>query len=152
MQEIRRWWAREIDWMAAKHQVPAHVVAAVIKAESDGKADAFRYEPGFYQRYLAHLPEYADANPRRVAASYGLMQVMYTTAVEVGYIGPPEGLFLPLESIEYGCRYLAQLLRWADGDVARAIAAYNGGRGNWQGERAQDYAARVLRFMGEQHV
>ncbi|MGE0464594.1 MAG: transglycosylase SLT domain-containing protein [Vicinamibacterales bacterium] len=63
-------------------------------------------------------------------ASWGLMQVMGAVAREFGFADPylPK-LTVPEVGLEYGCRVLAERLRWAGGDVRAAVAAYNGGKG-----------------------
>lgn len=138
------------------------LVAAIVWAESRGQADAFRFEPKFWSRYLAKLPQYKDQIPRRVSSSYGLMQIMYTTAVEQGFHGEPERLFLPKENLHWGCRYLRGLVQWADrftevppnDRLLAVLASYNGGRGgNTPGTSLRPvnraYALRVLAIQGE---
>lgn len=112
--------------------------------ESSGRADAFRFEPAFWAKYLAGKPEYLNEEPRRVASSYGLMQVMYSTAREHGYSGDPELLFNIPINLEIGCTVLAALWAWAGGDKRKALAAYNGGQGNWRAQAPQRYAEDVL--------
>lgn len=111
------------------------------------RADAFRFEPGFYDRYLKGKPSWQGKIPRRIAASYGLMQIMYTTAVSFGFKGEPELLFVPENSLFWGSTYLKHLLRWSGGDEHRACAAYNGGQGNWQAPDPQAYADDVLSIL-----
>jgi soluble lytic murein transglycosylase-like protein len=134
----------EIELAASEHGLNADLVEAVVLTESSGRADAFRYEPDFYRRYLQGKPEWVGKNPRRVASSYGLMQVMFTTAQQYGFNFEPELLFLPYRNLDYGCRHLAALLQWSRGNVRQALAAYNGGKGNWKAQQPQDYAAKVL--------
>jgi soluble lytic murein transglycosylase-like protein len=116
-----------------------------------GKTHAYRYEPGFWLRYMAKNPKWDGANPERVSASYGLMQVMFPTALEHGYPDdPPEYLFVPTIGIEYGCRVLAGLLKWSHWDLNSALAAYNGGKaGNPPGGplRNQVYVDKVLAWL-----
>ncbi len=131
----------EIAAAAAKHGLDPDLVAAVVDQESNGWASAYRYEPDFFDRYLKNNPLYADRNPREVSASYGLMQIMYPTAVDAGFSGQPWELFAPTVNLEWGCRVLSGLMRWArslytglsseaSGVVTRsALAAYNGGKG-----------------------
>lgn len=119
-----------IEELAKRHELDPLVVEAIVWQESGGRTHAYRFENGFWLRYLAHNPEYQDKNPDRVSASYGLMQVMYTTAVECGFRGEPELLFVPRIGLQCGCEYLARLLKWANGDQRKAFAAYNGGKGN----------------------
>jgi soluble lytic murein transglycosylase-like protein len=135
-----------IERVATGYALDPNLVEAVVIAESSGYTDAFRFEPDFYRRYLAAKPEYANQNPRRVSSSYGLMQVMYTTAQQHGYSGLPEGLFVPDVGLRYGCIHLVKMLTWADGEVRKALAAYNGGQGNWKATYPQQYASRVLKL------
>jgi soluble lytic murein transglycosylase-like protein len=102
----------------------------------------YRYEPGFWSRYLAGLPEYAppssdpvaaEVHRRRVSASYGICQVMYSTARWHGFAGRPEELLDPALSAWYGAMHLRlKLDRPTDGaavgDLGPALAAYNTGR------------------------
>lgn len=136
----------EVHAIASRHGLDPDLVHAVCLVESSGRTDAFRYESGFWLKYLAGKPEYDGAIPRRVSSSYGLMQCMYTTALQFGYPkgDPPEYLFVPVIGIEYGCRTLAHYLKWAKGDVRKALACYNGGPGNWQAAAPQQYADKAL--------
>lgn len=137
---------KEIRVTAGKEQVDPVLVAAIVEAESAGRCDAFRHEPGFWRRYCQRNPLYSQDNPRRVASSYGLMQVMYPTAREHGFPGPPELLFVPEIGLQWGCRHLKSLLDWAAGDTWKAVAAYNGGQGNWTADAPQAYARKVERL------
>jgi soluble lytic murein transglycosylase-like protein len=88
------------------------LIAATIGTESSGDPDAFRWE-GVTWGY-----------------SYGLMQILYPTAQQMGYEGNPQGLFDPDTNIEYGARYLRhQRTRYKT--LAEAIAAYNAGTATW---------------------
>jgi len=49
-----------------------------------------------------------------------------------------------VKSIRGATYLLASYLEWADGDVLKALAAYNAGKGNWRA--GLDYAAKVLRI------
>lgn len=135
-----------IERSAADQHLDPNLVEAIVIAESNGCTDAFRHEPDFYRRYLAGKPEWAGQNPRRISSSYGLMQVMFPTAKQYGFGELPELLFLPDVGLKYGCLHLKKLLGWANGDVRKALAAYNGGAGNWNGTDPQRYAARVSKL------
>lgn len=139
-------YSRLIAICATRKQLDPLLVEALVIVESSGHADAFRYEPAFYARYLRGRPEWAGAIPRRVSSSYGLMQIMYPVAKELGFTEEPEMLFLPGVNLTWGCLHLSQLLAWADGDYARACAAYNGGKGGNAKPpfRNQGYATKVL--------
>jgi soluble lytic murein transglycosylase-like protein len=128
---------------ANKYELDPQLVEAVVLQESAGKADAFRQEPAFWSRYCARDPRFADEEPRRIASSYGLMQVMYTTALDHGYAGAPEGLFDIPTNLDIGCRILAKLKRrFTTPDLY--LAAYNGGPGGVTLPQPQQYAATVL--------
>lgn len=135
-----------IESVAGGHGLDPSLVEAIVIAESSGHTDAFRFEPGFYRRYLEGKPEFAGQNPRRVSSSYGLMQVMYTTAQQYGFKDNPEALFVPMTGLQYGCLHLRRLLAWSGGDERKAAAAYNGGQGNWMGTDPQRYASKVMKL------
>ena len=139
----------EIEAAASRFGLESWLVEAVVEAESARKTHAYRYEPRFWAKYLAKTPEWSQANPERVSASYGLMQIMYTTAREVGFTGTaPEYLFVPEIGLEFGCRKLRSLLDWSKGRVPQALAAYNGGKvaNTVAPYRNQPYVDRVLSF------
>jgi soluble lytic murein transglycosylase-like protein len=131
----------EISAVATEFGLEPALVAAIVWQESSFCADAFRFEPDFWNRYLKKNPKYLHLNPRRVSASYGLMQIMYPLVHEDKLADkdalPPEHLFDPAKNLITGCRHLRLLLGWAlsktaqDTDLAlrAALASYNGGRG-----------------------
>lgn len=139
------------------------LVEAIVVKESSGNTDAFRFERLFWNRLLKPKAEWALKNPRRVASSYGLMQIMYPVALERGYPPhlPPEGLFVPEMGLEYGCRHLRFLLDWASKGwpqidpakrVEACLASYNGGRGgNAPGTLLRNgvYARDVLKLYAQ---
>lgn len=144
-------WVRYVEECARKRKLDADLVMAIIEQESGGAKPtqelAFRHEPGFWRRYLRANPLYRDADPLRVSSSYGLMQIMYTTAVEMGFTGEPEELVSPRVNIDWGTAYFASCLRWANGNVEKALSAYNGGRGTAAGPGPwpnQGYVDKVL--------
>ncbi len=118
---------------ARRHGLDPLMVAAVIEIES-------RFDP------LAVSS----------AGAYGLMQLMPPTAQEL-FTGRKAALktahlFNPVLNIELGTAYLAQLLRRFDGDLHRALIAYNAGpsvaralvRGSKSHRRLQAYPRAVL--------
>jgi soluble lytic murein transglycosylase-like protein len=135
-----------VEATAGGHGLDPNLVEAIVIAESSGHTDAFRFEPGFYRRYLEGKPEFVGMNPRRVSSSYGLMQVMYTTAQQYGFTDHPEALFVPMTGLQYGCLHFKRLLAWAKGDTRKALAAYNGGQGNYSATDPQRYASKVLKL------
>jgi transglycosylase-like protein with SLT domain len=141
----------EIVAAAERVLVSPTIIEAIVLTESAGQAEAFRFEPGIAKQIAdgrlkpKHLP--ANPLPRRIASSYGLMQILFITAGDYGFVGEPEMLFVPRLSLEFGCAYFAHVLKWAGGDYGRALSAYNGGIGMAKGPgpwRNQDYVTKVL--------
>ncbi len=138
MNVVVPWYGPLIEAAATHHGLPPDLVAAVVLVESSGLTHAYRYEPAYWLRYLAANPLWQHQNPRRVSASYGLMQVMVPTAHALGFRDEPELLFVPTVGLDWGCRELARLCKWAvsfdappETRLRAALAAYNGGpRGN----------------------
>lgn len=120
----------EIRAAAAQWGLDPLLLEAQVLVESGGYTDAFRFEQGFWMNYLKNKAEWAGQNARRVSSSYGLMQIMYPVAKEIGFVGKPEELFIPEVGLWWGCKKLKQLIEWADGDMQKALVAYNGGKGS----------------------
>lgn len=134
----------EIEMAAKARGIDPDLLAALVEQESSYHADAFRFEPAFWERYLKdNNPSYRDANPRRVSSSYGLCQVMYATAVEHGFHAEPEYLFLPGVNLDMGATILAGLL--SKYSIPDALAAYNGGEGGIGRPGPTAYAHAVLK-------
>ena len=115
---------REIISRESKRQkIDPNLIAAVINVESHWQINA--------------------VSPKGAS---GLMQLMPQTAewvVGQAGFGPfqQKDLFRPEVNIQLGSWYLADLLKEFDQNLAVAIAAYNGGRGNveaWLGSKTWD--------------
>jgi soluble lytic murein transglycosylase-like protein len=91
-----------IDWIAKRHGLPPSLVHAVISAES-----AY------------------DTNAISRAGAVGLMQLMPETAKRYGVVNRRN----PVDNIDGGTRYLRDLLRMFNNDLALVLAAYNAGEG-----------------------
>jgi transglycosylase-like protein with SLT domain len=122
-------YASLIAEMAERHNVPAALITAVIRAES-------------------------NFNPRAVSrkGAQGLMQLMPATAAQLGV----QDAFDPRENIDGGVRFLRDLLYQYRGDVRLAVAAYNAGpevvdrlRDVPPYRETQSYVARVLRLYDD---
>jgi soluble lytic murein transglycosylase-like protein len=111
---------------AKKHNLDPALLKAVVQAESNFSADA-----------VSH------------AGAKGLMQLMDGTAQQLGVVNP----FNPIENIDGGARFLAQLLQRYRGNETLALAAYNAGPGavDYWGElppyqETQTYVPRILQL------
>lgn len=104
---------------------------AVAMVESSLRPRAFRFEQAFWDNYLKNNPIWKDRNPQEVSSSYGLMQIMYTTAVALGFPqdGNPEDLYNPVYNIELGAKLLRQLMDKSYGWFDVSLSRYNGGYG-----------------------
>jgi hypothetical protein len=108
------------DTWGAKYGVvvPTEVVRGIMVRES-GSGDPTMVDT------LATRTE--TSGPAAGHSSYGLMQVLDSTAAGLGLTGDPTALYIPEIGISYGVKYFAQQLARYGGDVARAVAAYNSG-------------------------
>jgi soluble lytic murein transglycosylase len=90
-------------------------------------AEAARLDP-YVVLALMRQESLFDPDAVSPAAAYGLMQLLVSTATRVA--GRPieqTTLFDPTTNIDLGTRYLRQLLDRSQGDLAKALAAYNSG-------------------------
>lgn len=88
-------------------------------------AAQYGLDPGFV---TAVARRESGLNPNAVspAGAKGIMQLMDATAAMLGVSNP----FDPVQNINAGVKYLANLLNQFAGDAAKALAAYDWGPGN----------------------
>lgn len=113
-------WMQE---MADKYGVPLEVVERMIWQESIKAAKA-KAGPGASPKEIAEIAK-GIGSP---AGARGMFQLMPDTARGLG-VGDVTD---PKQNIEGGMKYLKQNLDTFDGDVLKAVAAYNAGPGNVQ--------------------
>jgi len=114
-----------VNAASERHLVDADLIASMIQAESNFNA-------------LARSPKGAQ----------GLMQLMPQTAMRFGVKDP----FQPEANINAGAQYIRELLLRYDGDLTKALAAYNAGPervARYSGvppyRETRNYVARVIR-------
>lgn len=124
---------------AVAHGLPPEIVRAMVMQEGGGNPWGYRYEPGFFRRYLegkplSYVPDGCSQDSERMgrATSYGLLQVMGETARCNGFRGWLPQLCDPEIGLTIGCLYLARLRDkfFAKGGWTAVVRAYNGGPGN----------------------
>lgn len=111
---------------AKKHGLPPELLGGLLWTES-------RFDPGAVSK----------------AGAIGIAQLMPETAQEVG-VNP----WSIQEGVDGGAAYLAKMVRWKDGDLRAALAAYNAGPNvrEWPAE-TRVYVEKVMaaaeRMKGE---
>lgn len=116
------------------------LLKAISYVESSYNQKAYRYEPAFWRDYLSKNPQWKDQDPALVSSSYGLMQIMWTTAWALGFRGTTmEELEDPVVNIELGAKLIRQILDKVYASqacecfritpIAVTLARYNGGSG-----------------------
>lgn len=119
-----------IDQVAEKVSLAPELIRSVVAAESNFKPDAISQ-----------------------AGAQGLMQLMPATAQDLGV----KDSFDPEQNLLGGGRYLKQMLDKYDGDLDKALAAYNWGPGNvdrkgleQMPQETRSYLAKVKSRLAEQ--
>jgi soluble lytic murein transglycosylase-like protein len=125
---------------AKAHGIDPALVCAVCNHESGWHQWAVRYEPAFYEKYIAKMAGLSQTEMTMRATSFGLMQIMGQVAREQGFSGDYLSELLdPLQNCERGCIKLAQCLDRANGIVTTALSLYNGGAN-------KEYPSLVMRY------
>jgi soluble lytic murein transglycosylase-like protein len=121
--EERLYMLRHVHYEAARADLPPELVLAVIDVESN------------FDRYAIS-----------VAGALGLMQVMPFWLKEIGR--PDDNLFHIRTNLRMGCTILRYYLDMERGDLVKALARYNGSRGQrWYSDRVLD-RLRTRWFQG----
>ena len=86
-EEVWKKYGDIIEAVAKKYDIDPQLIFATIMTESEGNPNSFRFEP--------HIND----------ASYGLGQILYGTAVGLGYTGTPEEMYRPEISVDLIGKY-----------------------------------------------
>lgn len=127
--------------------VPTALILAVIDQESDGRAEARRYEPKYTPSDTHKAAMDKAGIPLEVRkTSYGLMQMMFPVAWGYGARTTIE-LHEPHAAIRYGAAHIAAIAgglskspTWSASFIREVAARYNGGKPTGK------YAADVLKL------
>jgi soluble lytic murein transglycosylase len=118
----------------------------------EGHARNYRLEPALLAAVIYRESKF-DPRAGSTAGAIGLMQLTPETAKGIalrtgGSKFELSDLYDPELNVRYGAWYLRHLLDAFDGDVRKALAAYNGGRGNVERgvvfAETREYVKRVL--------
>jgi soluble lytic murein transglycosylase len=99
-----------------------------------GHSSNYRLEPALLAAVI-YVESGFDADAESSAGAIGLMQLQPETAKGIalrtgGTKFEVADLYVPELNVRYGAWYLRHLLDRYDGELSRALAAYNGGQGN----------------------
>ena len=112
---------KTVDKAASDNNIDSELIRAIIKVESNW-----------------------NPNARSSVGAMGLMQLMPKTAQWLGVDDPYD----PEQNIEGGSRYIASLIKRYNGDISKALMAYNCGAGNINRGRipkvSKNYAKKVM--------
>lgn len=122
---------------AKKYKLNKALLKAIAIVESGLDPRAYRYESRFWDRYLADHSLWKNKEAKEVSASYGLMQIMYVVAHELGFPGKPEDLYDPAINVMLAAKLLRKHFDYLKEHpipdywpFELALAWYNGGRGS----------------------
>jgi len=140
----------------AKQNVDEALITATICTESGGNSTVYRYEPNFYKRYIEDKPKWISNpyynEPERISASYGLMQIMYSTAYGLGFREEPEELYNVATNIYWGTYLLSKQSDITQLDPVKVAACYNAGGlyyskdNKWHLKSYSNHIDRFVRF------
>ena len=113
-----------IDQMGKKYNVDPRLIYSTIMTESSGHPYSYR------------------AEPQLKTASYGLGQMLATTAHDLGFNGPDTALYDPATNLDLTAHYIAKALQSGAKTPQQVATFYNSGRVN-----GQAVPGHVNRFM-----
>jgi soluble lytic murein transglycosylase-like protein len=107
-----------------QYHLPPGLLSAVCFTESSHRVDAIHRDDGGQD-------------------SVGLCQLHLSTAKWLGYKGNIQGLFDPKTNVTYAGTYLAYLLKRYNGNIYKAMGAYNSGHYT---EKNPGYIKKVIHY------
>ena len=117
--------------VSANLHLPQTLFRAQIQIESSDDPWAFRYEHNFFKQFVESNPNAKGFSYGPLAAcSFGLLQVLLETALELGFDGPPQDLFVPRVGLTWGAKYLSACWNASGGTEDRypwALCRFNAG-------------------------
>lgn len=126
-------WRPQVDKWCVNLKISQSLVFAVMQMESGGNPDVTRFESAFEKRYILGNAEWSKRiveigiSSKEAATSYGLMQLMFTTAYGFDKTITPAKLLDPDQNVRFGAALLKQKLKKFT--VWETLCAYNGGDG-----------------------
>ena len=161
-------YSKSFPWPAIKyyskvHGVEIQMIASIIQVESGGNEWAFRYEPNYKWTHDTNILQHRwkCSGPTALLVqqcSYGLMQIMGATYLDLGGHEIPTTLFEVENNIDYATRHFKNQLEKYNNNVMDSYAAYNAGiakkiKGVYQNEWAvKKFREVYLQFIGEKEV
>jgi soluble lytic murein transglycosylase-like protein len=144
-----------IEEQSILYGIEIPLIKAIIQKESSFKQYAVRYEPAFYNRYIKNNSKFLNHKyynfPEIISSSYGYLQIMYTTALEEGFISnEPTDLYDPEINIMYSLKHLKRKINKYG--LALGILAYNSGSPKGTEPRLEHnfyYLQKVAQFYEE---
>jgi len=113
-----------VSWITGGHRYKGKLFSNVFEDEIQTAAQLHQLSPELI-RAVIHAESGFNARAVSPKGARGLMQLMPATAQELGV----QNSFDPKQNVAAGSRYLAGLIERYEGNMRKALAAYNAGPG-----------------------
>lgn len=113
-----------LDPFGGRAEVKTTMSAEMLRPLIERAADQNGVDPNLLDALVQAESNY---NPAAISSkrAVGLTQLMPGTARELGVTNPLD----PVQNLNGGAKYLARMIKQFDGDLTKAVAAYNAGPG-----------------------